>query len=220
MRLLHICLVLSLAALMLGSVNSQTVDSLANDSQATATDDTPKQLNVLFIGNSYTARHNLVDVVKAMAEAGNPGLEFKPTSIIYGGRTLADHWQMQTQNFARLHLLTDGQQRSSVDEFKAALARDPQNRNLNSAYNRQNDLLQQLNNNTLQRTKWDWIVLQSYRDDLDGTNSLYAQYARKFAEIAKAQGAARVALRDHAHNAERRAADDRPGRGSGHEQGP
>ena len=29
-----------------------------------------KTLNVLFIGNSFTARHNLSTVVKAMAEAG------------------------------------------------------------------------------------------------------------------------------------------------------
>ncbi|MGZ0173685.1 MAG: hypothetical protein ACKVHE_29560, partial [Planctomycetales bacterium] len=36
-------------------------------------------LNVLFIGNSYTARHNLAQVVKSMAEAGNSGLTFKPT---------------------------------------------------------------------------------------------------------------------------------------------
>lgn len=42
-------------------------------------------LNVLFIGNSYTARHNLPQVVKAMAEAGNPKLTFNATSVIYGG---------------------------------------------------------------------------------------------------------------------------------------
>jgi len=31
-----------------------------------------KKLNVLFIGNSFTAGHNLAHVVKAMAEAGDP----------------------------------------------------------------------------------------------------------------------------------------------------
>ena len=53
-----------------------------------------KSLNVLFIGNSYTARHNLSQVVKSMAEAGNPGLTFNISTVIYGGRTLADHWRL------------------------------------------------------------------------------------------------------------------------------
>jgi len=35
-----------------------------------------KTLNVLFIGNSFTGRHNLSQVVKAMAEAGNRTLRF------------------------------------------------------------------------------------------------------------------------------------------------
>src|SRR5690348_8444101 len=37
--------------------------------------------------------------------------------------------------------------------------------------------------------KWDVVVLQSYRDDLDGESSLYVEYAPKFAALAKAQGA-------------------------------
>jgi hypothetical protein len=37
-----------------------------------------------------------------------------------------------------------------------------------------------------QRTKWDVVVLQSYRDDLEGGDSLYAQYAPKFATLAQA----------------------------------
>ena len=59
-------------------------------------------LNVLFIGNSYTARHNLANVVKMMAEEGNPGLSLNPTTVIYGGRTLSDHWAMGTQNMVRI----------------------------------------------------------------------------------------------------------------------
>ena len=50
-----------------------------------------EKLNVLFIGNSYTARHKLANVVKAMAEAGNPGLTVDITQVIYGGRRLVDH---------------------------------------------------------------------------------------------------------------------------------
>ena len=41
-----------------------------------------KELNVLFIGNSFTACHNLAQVVKAMAEAGDPNLCFDVTTAI------------------------------------------------------------------------------------------------------------------------------------------
>jgi hypothetical protein len=46
-----------------------------------------------------------------------------------------------------------------------------------------------LNEFELHRKKWDLIVLQSYRDDLKGDNSLYMQFAPKYAELAKEQGA-------------------------------
>ena len=55
-----------------------------------------KTLNVLFIGNSFTAGHNLAQVVKAMAEAGDPDLSFDVTTVIYGGRRLVDHWRLGT----------------------------------------------------------------------------------------------------------------------------
>ena len=43
------------------------------------------------------------------------------------------------------------------------------------------------------RKKWDIVVLQSYRDDVQGEKSLYVEYAPKYAELIKAQGA-RVVL--------------------------
>lgn len=39
-----------------------------------------KSLNVLFIGNSFTGRHTLSQVVKTMAEAGQPGLKIEVTT--------------------------------------------------------------------------------------------------------------------------------------------
>ncbi|NJM54722.1 MAG: hypothetical protein HC841_01245, partial [Verrucomicrobiae bacterium] len=66
----------------------------------------PKSLNVLFIGNSFTARHNLSQVVEAMAEEGNPGLDMQITTVIYGGRTLQDHWRLGTANFVKIATLT------------------------------------------------------------------------------------------------------------------
>ena len=142
-------------------------------------------LKVLFIGNSYTARHNLALVVKSMAEAGNPGLTFKPTTVIYGGRTLSDHWRLGTQNYVKLHSLTPAEEEATVEHL-SKLARDPEDRYAGGALTRHKGLLADLES---QRTKWDVVVLQSYRDDLDGDNSLYAQFVPKFAELATAQGA-------------------------------
>jgi hypothetical protein len=142
-------------------------------------------LNVLFIGNSYTARHNLALVVKSMAEAGNPGLTFKPTTIIYGGRTLSDHWRLGTQNYVKLHSLTRAEEEATIASL-TRLSMDPKDRYASGALKRHKALLAELD---AQRTRWDVVVLQSYRDDLDGDKSLYAQFAPKFAELATAQGA-------------------------------
>ena len=52
-----------------------------------------------------------------------------------------------------------------------------------------NDIEHYLSDLECERTTWDIVVLQSYRDDLEGDRSLYAIFAPKFAELAKAQGA-------------------------------
>jgi len=144
-----------------------------------------KDLNVLFIGNSYTARHNLAKVVEAMAEAGNPGLDFKPTQVIYGGRTLRDHWRFSTQNYVKLHELTLAEEQASLASLERQ-AKDPNDKYARNALNKHRGFIKEFEK---LRTKWDVVVLQSYRDDLGGDDSLYAQYAPKFAALAKAQGA-------------------------------
>ena len=144
-----------------------------------------KPLNVLFIGNSYTARHNLASVVEAMAEAGNANLDFRPTTVIYGGRTLSDHWRLGTANFVKLHLLTKEEELATIDLLNEA-AQDPKDRYAKNALRKHKELLAKLGS---RHNKWDVVVLQSYRDDLEGAESLYAQFAPKFAELAHAQGA-------------------------------
>ena len=142
--------------------------------------------NVLFIGNSYTGRHNLSQVVKSMAEAGNPGLTVNVTTVIYGGRRLVDHWRLGTQNFVKVHSLTVAEQEAMVATQEAAIAKDPKDGYAKNALGKHRNLLKNLE---AERTKWDVVVLQSYRDDLDGDKSLYVEYAPKFAELIKAQGA-------------------------------
>lgn len=144
-----------------------------------------EELNVLFIGNSYTARHNLAKVVKEMAEAGNPNLTFNITSVFYGGRTLQDHWRLGTQHIVKQHSVTKEEIEATVENLKEA-SKDPKDKYAPAGLKRQSALLKTFNSN---RDKWDIIVLQSYRDDLNGDDSLYMQYAPRYARLAKAQGA-------------------------------
>jgi len=160
-----------------------TCGSLAPGSAAGAGE---KPLEALFIGNSYTARHKLSEVVKAMAEAGNPGLAFKPTTIIYGGRRLADHWRLGSQNFIRLSELTDDEEKATIAALGKAVSEDVDDKYAKAALMRHRELLPNLESS---RKKWDLVVLQSYRDDLEGEKSLYMEFAPKFAKLAKAQGA-------------------------------
>ena len=142
-------------------------------------------LNALFIGNSFTGRHNLTAVIKAMAEAGNPGLRFNVTTVIYGGRTLKDHWRLGTQNYVNLATVTPAEVRTSIAEFERLAAKDPSDVLAKTAVTRQQALLAMLGR---PRHKWDIVVLQSYRDDLEGEASSYAEYAPKFAALIEAQG--------------------------------
>ncbi|HWB01082.1 MAG TPA: hypothetical protein VG713_21470 [Pirellulales bacterium] len=144
-----------------------------------------KTLNVLFIGNSFTGRHDLSQVVKTLAEEGNPGLDFKVTTVIYGGRILKDHWRLGTQNFVNLWKLTPADEQATIDELKSQIERDPKDKYAPSALARHKELLKQLDH---PYPKWDIVVLQSYRDDWEGDASLYVEYAPKFAELIHAQG--------------------------------
>jgi hypothetical protein len=144
-----------------------------------------KQLNVLFIGNSFTGCHNLAQVVKAMAEAGDPTLRFNVTTVLYGGRRLVDHWRLGTPNFVRISELTAAEEQATVDALAEMVAKDPKDKYARAALARHLELSKSLESS---RKKWDIVVLQSYRDDLEGDKSLYAEYAPKFAELIKAQG--------------------------------
>ena len=162
----------------------------------------PSELNVLFIGNSFTARHELTRVIKALAEEGQPGLTFKVTTVIYGGRTLAHHWELQTPNFIRQAKIRASEVQASIAVLKADMEKRRQ-------AERENGAPRPTGDNSLQhvtaalrnqeklaatlaepRRKWDIVVLQSYLDDLDaGGRSPFFEFAPKFAAIAQAEGA-------------------------------
>jgi len=168
------------------TVFGMAVSVLAWSLKAQGNQETGKRLHILFIGNSYTARHNLAQVVKAMAEAGQPGLTVDVSSVIYGGRRLVDHWRLGTANFVNLHRLTEAEGQATIAELEKMVEKDPDDRYAKAAIRRHRQLLKSLDS---QRQTWDVVVLQSYRDDLKGDASLYVEYAPKFAELAREQGA-------------------------------
>jgi len=97
-----------------------------------------------------------------------------------------DHWRLRTQDIVNLNALTKTQIEANLVSLGAEVEKDPKDNYAKSAINRYKDLLANLED---RRTTWDIVVLQSYRDDLKGASSLYAEYAPKFTELAKAQGA-------------------------------
>jgi hypothetical protein len=155
----------------------------------------PESLNVLFIGNSFTFRHDLPNLIKTMVETGYPGLEFNVSRVVYGGRILKDHWRLRTQNFITQSSITIEEQENTIQYLKETIANDPEDKFAPSALRNHQDLLKSLNEGV--RQKWDLVVLQSWKDDLDGEKSAYMEYAPIFAELIKAQGG-KVVLYDTA----------------------
>ncbi|QDT12125.1 hypothetical protein [Planctomycetes bacterium K23_9] len=188
-RTLGLTLFLSLLALPQRPVNADEPANSVAPASSNKTDE-QRSLNVLFIGNSYTARHNLADVVKAMAQAGQPGLTFNYSAVIYGGRTLADHWRLGTQNMVTAHSLTRETESATIKNLELAVAADSSDKYAKAALKKHLAFQTEFEAN---RTNWDIVVLQSYRDDQGGADSKYAQFVPKFAKLAKDQGA-RVVL--------------------------
>jgi hypothetical protein len=171
----------------------------------------PNELNVLFIGNSFTARHSLAKVIKTLAEEGQPGLSFQYQSVIYGGRTLANHWELQTPNFIRQAPISPQEVGASIDLLRREIARrqetEPAGKAPPSAQNARSHFVAALRNQEQlaaslhsSRRKWDIVVLQSYLDDLDpeGRSSFF-DYAPRYAALARAEGA-RVILYETTQN--------------------
>jgi ribosomal protein S15P/S13E len=159
------------------------------ETQSAPTSAKPSTLNILFVGNSYTARHNLATVVKQLAEAGDPNLTFNPTQVIYGGRTLKDHWRLGTQHIVNQHQVTAEDVQATIDSLQAAIKENAKDKYAPRGLQRMKTLLKEIQSDQVDRTQWDWVVLQSYRDDLKGDDSLYMQYAPRFVKLAKSQGA-------------------------------
>ncbi len=73
----------------------------------------------LFIGNSFTFRHELKDIFQALAKEGNPSCDFTTERITYGGRDLFRHFELyKSQDLLSLSSLTDAEVLGSISKIE------------------------------------------------------------------------------------------------------
>ena len=166
-----------------------------------------KELNVLFIGNSFTARHNLSGLVKEVLEEGQPGLSVNVQALTYGGQDLFRHWTyFFSHSFIEQQDLSDETLRDRIEKMERfqelettpseysdywQAVRAPEHEQPFSIVQQRIGIAlkrhQHLFNS--RKHKWDVVVLQSWRDIVPEKDQGYSRYASKFAELAAEQGA-------------------------------
>ena len=162
-------------------------------------------INVLFIGNSYTFRHDLPQLVKAIFEEGQPGLRVDTTRIVYGGQDMFKHSNYYfTQSFLAQKTITDKTLLERIKKMEGFLkiTNAPQeyadyytriarsrvpafvdsHKHISRAIEMHRRLLEKD-----PRTRWDYVVLQSWRDVLPSLNTGYAKNVMEFVKIARTQ---------------------------------
>lgn len=169
-----------------------------------------KGVDVLFLGNSYTNRHNQPDLVERVMEEGDPATDYRMSRVIYGGQNMFKHSTYYfSQTFIEQATISDVEIRDRIAKMKTLLESDQApdveawethwmslgnkrgqvkfadiHKHIRSAIKKHEDLLK---NNP--RQQWDYVVLQSWRDVSADPDQAYAKYATKLAQIAKANGA-------------------------------
>ena len=169
---------------------------------------TAEELNILFIGNSFTARHDIAGLVEQILEEGDPETDVNVQRVIYGGQNMFKHSTFYfSQSVIEQSTLTQDAIQNRIAKMKEFLKTDkppkPEEWNrhwasLGKTNMRFSDIHKHISkaikvHEALLRdnpkTKWDYVVLQSWRDVSDQPNQAYERYATKLAEIAKSQGA-------------------------------
>lgn len=167
-----------------------------------------KEINMLFMGNSFTFRHDLPELVKKVFEEGQPGLTVNVERIVYGGQDMFRHHNLYfSESTVRLNSITIPEIEKQIPRIqslaamktapdfyntyweKAGLTPAPWNKikgNLKKAATHQQELIERIKGN--ERIKWDYLVLQSWRDVVDDVDAGYAEYAQKWAKMADKEG--------------------------------
>ena len=166
-----------------------------------------KELNILFLGNSFTARHDIAGLVEQILEEGDPTTDVQVQRVIYGGQNMFKHSTYYlSQSFIEQSTLTEETITQRIATMRGFLNSDtapnPEEWNRHwAALGKTNVLFTDIhkhitraikNHEALLRdnpkTEWDYVVLQSWRDVSEQPNQGYERYATKLAEIVKAQG--------------------------------
>ena len=170
-----------------------------------------EEIHILFLGNSFTFRHDLKELVKEVFEEGQPGLTVNAETMVYGGQDLFRHHDLYfSETIVRLNRISVAEveeKMAIIRSFKdleqapafyedyweetGLRAVDWTNANvqksLGTALIRQQAILNRIQTN--HRRKWDYVVLQSWQDIVSDSDKGYGKYAQFFAELAKAEGA-------------------------------
>lgn len=163
-----------------------------------------KELNILFIGNSFTFRNNIPVLVKTLLQQGNPKLKVNAVKVVYGGQDMFKHDKFYfSDTFIRSASITPEEIRKVIakQEKLLALKSWPQfyldyckriggrteawkqlQGKIKRGIRNQKKLLTDIRKN--KRTKWDYVVLQSWQDITPDMNIGYPKYAKKFAGTA------------------------------------
>jgi hypothetical protein len=185
-----------------------TLSLLLLSLSASAADEATREIKILFLGNSFTARHDIAGLVEQILEEGDPTTDVQVQRVIYGGQNMFKHSTYYfSQSFIEQSTLTNVQINDRIATMKGFLKSDtapnPEeweqhwaalgktdvpfadiHSNITRAIKNHEALLR---NNP--KTEWDYVVLQSWRDVSEQPNQGYERYATKLAEIVKAQGA-------------------------------
>lgn len=167
-----------------------------------------KEINMLFMGNSFTKRSNLPQLVKQVFEEGQPDLTVNVDKIIYGGMDLFRHHDLcLSETAVRLNTITIPEIEEKIKAIQSmrSMEKPPAFYNaywekvgskgsewsnmrnlLKGAANKQRRLMDRIKKND--RVKWDYLVLQSWQDVVPDMDAGYAEYARKFAKLAEQEG--------------------------------
>lgn len=164
-----------------------------------------ENINILFIGNSFTFRHNVNLLVEELVHEGKPNVNIYTERVVAGGQSLFQHTEYYfSQTFIEQNTITNAEikQRIALMEGLLELKEPPKDyihfwkdirgsklrefplKNIKAAIKKHKKLLAKN-----PRTKWDYVVLQIWRDEYPDMNDGYAKYAKQLGELAREQGA-------------------------------
>ncbi|MDF1812361.1 MAG: hypothetical protein P1V20_09105 [Verrucomicrobiales bacterium] len=166
-----------------------------------------KDISILFLGNSFTNRHDIPDLVEKILEEGDPETDVHVSRVIYGGQNMFKHSTYYfSQSFIEQATISNEEISARIGKMqeylqsetapnpeewkehwdavgKKAKFADIHNHIKRAVKNHENLLADN------PKTKWDYVVLQSWQDIAEDPLQGYGKYAPVLADVAKKSGA-------------------------------